>query len=120
MTYFTPVIDKYLACWLLSDTWYTDQDIEDNFWRFIIALNHYNRPLKNKGRNPRTYDKATLKEKILLAIKRNHPNFDINNADRLVTELCKKAMIVLDALWFVKLGHFPNMHIERMKTLQLK
>jgi hypothetical protein len=114
MTYFTPVIDKYFAYWLIQSTWHTDQDIEDNFWRFVIALNHFSRPLKNKGRNPRTDNEAALREKILLAIKRNHPNFDKEYADRLVTELCRKAKIVLE------LGHFPNMHIERMKTLQLK
>ncbi len=41
MTYFTPVIDKYFAYWLIHSTWNTDQDIEVNFWRFIIALNRY-------------------------------------------------------------------------------
>jgi hypothetical protein len=145
MTYFTPVIDRYLANWLIHSTWYTDQDITANFWLFVIALNHYSKPSKVKGltpddplladlpkpiriheanrricRNSRTSDEANLKKKILLAIKRNHPNFDMDYADSLVTEFCKKAMIVLDALWFVQLGHFPNRHIEQMKTLRLK
>jgi hypothetical protein len=145
MTYFTPVIDKYLASWLIKSTWHTDQDIEDNFWRFVIALNHYSKPSKIKAltpddpsladlpkpiriheanrricRNHRTSDVTALKEKILLAIKRNHPHFDEVYADSLVSKLCKKAMIVLDALWFVKIRGFPNYHIERKKTLKLK
>jgi hypothetical protein len=145
MTYFTPMIDKYFAYWLIHSTWHTDKDIEDNFWRFVIALNYYSRLLRDKTltpddpslahlpkrhririankrtcRNPRTYDEATLRKKILLAIERNHPGFDMDYADRLVTELCKKAMIILDALWSVKIRHFPDRAVEQMKTLQLK
>ncbi len=145
MTYFTPTIDKYLASWLLSDTWDTDWDIDDNFWRFVIALNHYSKPLKNKAltpndpslahlprpiriheankrtcRNPRTNDETNLRKKILSAIERNYPTCNKSYAKKLVTEICSKAMIVLDALWFGKIRCFPNHRIEHNKNLRLK
>jgi len=74
--YFTPAIDKYFAYWILKDTWYTSQDIEDNFYRFVLSLHYFSRSSKNGDRNPRTYNKQNLIEKILLAVKRNHESFD--------------------------------------------
>jgi hypothetical protein len=146
MPYFTPMIDKYLTYWLLcSDTWWKD---EDNFWRFVLALNHYSKPLKDKTLspddpslahlpkrhririankrtcpNPRTSNETALREKILLAIERNHPGFGMGyyNVNELVTKLCNKAMIVLDVLWLAKQkGFFPNAHIENKMTRHLK
>jgi len=146
MLYFTPTIDKYLAYWLLcSDTWWKD---EDNFWGFILALNHYSKPVKDKTltpddhslarfskrsriflanrrtlRNPRTYDETALKKKILLAIERNHPGFgdEYYDVNKLVTNLCSKAKIVLDVLWLAKQKRvFPNSHIEKKMTVRLK
>jgi hypothetical protein len=146
MVYFTPVIDKYLTYWLLcSDTWWKD---EYNFWMFVLALNYYSKSLKDKAltpedpslahlpegnriffankrtlRNPRTCDETTLRSKILLAIERNHPGFGMGHYDvnELVTNLCNKAMIVLDVLWLAKQkGFFPNAHIENKMTLHLK
>ena len=46
MTYFTPVIDKYLASWILPDTWHTDQDIEDRFYCFVMAIDSISRNIK--------------------------------------------------------------------------
>jgi len=129
MPYFTPTIDKYLTYWLLcSDTWWKD---EDNFKMFILALNYYSRPLKDKAltpddpllahlpernriffanrrtlRNPRTADETALRSKILLAIERNHLGFvkgSSYDVNEIVTKLCNEAMIGLDILWFAKL-----------------
>ena len=120
MQYFTKGSDKYFASWILQDTWHTPQDIEDNFYRFIIAIHHCSksystRKLKATGvleRHPRTYDKNALIDNILLAIKRNHENFDHEYAKQLVLELAEKAIIILDALWFSRLAGFPNLEIQ--------
>lgn len=72
MYYFTKMIDKYLAYWLLSDTWYTSQDIEDNFWRFIIALNHYSKRLKDKSLTPDDTSLANLTERNRIRIANKH------------------------------------------------
>lgn len=120
MTYFTPAIDKYLAYWILQDTWYTPQDIEDNFYRFVIAIDHFSksyttRMRRLKGvseRHNRTCNKKTFIEKVLLAIKRNHENFDEQYATKLVTKLADKAMIILDALWFSRMAGFPRSDIQ--------
>ncbi len=147
MPYFTPTIDKYLTYWLLcSDTWWKD---EYNFWGFILALNYYSKPFKDKEltpddpslahlserdriffanrrtlRNPRTYDETALRSKILLAIERNDLGFvkgSSYNVNEIVTKLCNKAMIVLDVLWLAKQKRiFPNAHIEKMMKLHLK
>jgi hypothetical protein len=146
MRYFTPMIDKYLAYWLLcSDTWWKD---EYNFWGFILALNYYSKSLKDKAltpddpslahlpernriffanrrtlHNPRTCDETALRKKILLAIERNHLGFVKGSYDvnKIVTELCDKAMIVLDVLWLAKQKRFfPNAHIENKMTRHLK
>lgn len=140
MTYFTPAIDKYFAAWILPDTWYTDHPSDiANFYRFVRAIDHFSKPIKNPpldlndpnlskyserlrpkmaqilvgfGRNPRTYDKKALKEKILLAVKRNHPNFDETYAAELVDEYVEKAIVFLDALWAVKKIGFPDINIR--------
>ena len=137
MTYFTLGIDKYLASWILPDTWHTDQDIEDRFYCFVMAINRNSKDIivkqlglddpelaqypivlrkkfsKNEGRNPRTSDKNNLKEKLMLAVERNHPNFDKQYAADLINELADKAMIILDALYFAKKKGFPNENIRR-------
>ena len=141
MTYFTPAIDKYLASWILPDTWGTDQDIEDRFYCFVMAINRYSKDIlveqlglddpalaqypiglrkkfyKIKSRNPRTSDKDNLKYKLLLAVERNHPNFDKQVASDLIDELADKAMIILDALYFAKKAGFPNENIQRWNPL---
>jgi hypothetical protein len=146
MLYFTPTIDKYLTYWLLcSDTWWKD---EDNFWMFVLALNYYSKPLKDKAltpddpslahlterqrislanrrtlQNPRTYDETVLRKKILLAIERNHLGFVKGSYDvnELVTKLCNKVIIALDVLWLAKQKRFfPNAHIENKMTRHLK
>lgn len=137
MTYFTPAIDKYLASWILPDTWYTDQDIEERFYCFVMAINRYSKDIlaeqlglddpdlaqypiglrkklsKTKSRNPRTCDKNNLIEKLMLAVERNHPNFDKQYAADLIDELADKAMIILEALYFAKKAGFPNEKIRR-------
>ncbi len=125
MKYFTTEIDKYLANWLQVDTWYTDQDIEDRFYPFVMAIDRYS-PLvkdptrsvedpdlqeytvqqrlrivkKRTCRNPRTRDKAAFVKKVLLAIHRNWPDFDQERATQLIERLATEAMTVFDALWY--------------------
>jgi len=141
MTYFTPAIDKYFASWILPDTWYTSHDDDlAKFYRFVIAIDHFSKRKKNPpldlndpclaeypersrpkmarvatghSRNPRTYEERALKEKILLAVERNHPDFDKTSATEFINRYVEKAMIMLDALWLVKEIGFPNREIRR-------
>jgi len=131
MTYFTRVIDKYFANWILKETWYKPNDME-RFWLFIYAIDRLSRRVKVgtlasddptiaafpedlrrrfaivKAPHPRTYKADELKQKILLAVKRNHEGFDPDYAEKHVSELVKKAMIVLEALRAVRELHYPN------------
>ena len=140
MKYFTPAIDKYFASWIIRDTWHSGHPEDmDRFYRFIIAINHFSKPIKHKlgldnpylskypkilrpkmakiiggsEPNPRTYDEKALKQKILLAVKRNHPNLDETYAAELIEEYVEKAMIILRALWAVKRIGFPNRNIRK-------
>jgi len=142
MKYFTKAIDKYFASWILPDTWHTAHPSDmAKFYRFVIAIDHFSKPIRRPplylndphlakyperlrlrkaktivgtDRNPRTYDEKALKEKILLAVERNHPNFDKEYAEKLVDEdkYVEKAMIILDALWAVKQIGFPHRNIQ--------
>lgn len=119
MTYFTPGIDKYLAHWLLKDTWDTDRDIEDNFYLFIIAI-HQLSHRRNKGRFDKfqMVDKTDFKNKLIRAIQNNHPDYDPEEANRLITELADKAMIVLEVLHSVKIaGDYPRIGIRGNNNL---
>ena len=143
MKYFTPAIDKYFASWILPDTWHTGHPLDNyRFYRFVIAIDHFSKSIKRKplelndprltkytleerpyhakrivgsDRNPRTYDEKALKEKILLAVKRNHSNFNEKYAEELIDGYVKKAMIILDALWAVKQIGFPNRYVQKGK-----
>ena len=125
MIYFTKGIDKYLANWVLKDTCLTPQDIEDNFYPFVIAIDRNSRRIKDNARspddpdladlseeqkqrilnkrtlrNPRTYDMSNFRDKVSLAIKRNHPDWNDEYINDEVQKLSKKAELILDALWF--------------------
>jgi hypothetical protein len=140
MTYFTPAIDKYFASWILRDTWHTGHPLDmARFYCFVRAVDHFSGPIKRKldlddphlanypeelrpkfarhlagsDRNPRTYDEKALKEKIVLAVKRNHPEFDEIRAAELADKFVAKAMIILPALWYSGRGSFPNMNIQK-------
>ena len=147
MTYFTPGIDKYLANWILKDTWHTWQDIETRFYLFVFAIYKLSRKVKvheyqeddpalshlperlRKSkkfrcvyeRNPRTCNKDGFKKTVHKAIMNNHPNFDNDYAQSLVNELADKAMLILDALHYVeKSGGCPNYWIrENDKLLKI-
>jgi len=124
MKYFTKVIDKYLANWVCKDTCLTPQDIEDNFYPFVIAIDRNSRRIKDKTRspddpdivdlseeqrqrilnrrtlrNPRTYDMSNFRDKVSLAIKRNHPDWNDEYINEEVQKLSTKAELILDALW---------------------
>lgn len=139
--YFTKTIDKYFASWILADTWHTGHPSDmAKFYRFVIAIDHFSKciqlppldlddpclakyPARSRpklakikvglARNPRTYDEKALKEKILLAVERNYPDFNETYAAELVDEYVKKAMIILDALWAVKKIGFPRIDIQK-------
>lgn len=136
MSYFTNVIDKYLANWILPDTCLTPEDIEDRFYLFVMSINRYSRLLRDRTRspydddivdlpprhqqwilnrrcirNPRTYDKSGFIEKVSLAIKRNHPVWSEEYITDEVQNLAEKAMLILDALWYAR--HFPDNSINR-------
>jgi hypothetical protein len=113
------------------------------FYRFVLAIDHFSKPIKRRGidlddpvlaeyppdlrpkyaklmtgidRNPRTCDEKGLKEKILLAIKRNHPNFNGRLAEKLAGDYAKKAVQFLNALWYSKHVHlFPDKRLERQR-----
>ena len=142
MKYFTTAIDGYFASWVLRDTWHTNHQLDTaRFYRFIIAIDHFSKPIKRKldpsdlrltenpaelrdhfanvlaghDRDPRTCNKKELKEKILLAVKRNHQNFDEMDAVELIEKYVARAMIILDALWAVKTIGFPNSDVQKWK-----
>lgn len=116
MTYFTPAIDKYFAAWILPTTWYKPDYDEERFFRFVLALDRYSRPVKNTHmadsdakparsihnggllRNPRTYDQGAMKRKILQAVKQNH-NFHKAQAERYASRFASEARLILDCLW---------------------
>ena len=141
MKYFTPAIDKYFASWILPRTWATSHPSDQSrFYRFVVAIDHFSKPIKRrpldlndphlaqypaelrpamakmlvgKGRNPRTSDERSLKKKILLAVKRNHPDFNETYAAKLIDSHVEKAMIVLDALWAIRAIGFPHRDIQK-------
>jgi hypothetical protein len=117
MPYFTKAIDKYFANWILTDTWFTHHESDDNrFYRFVLALDFFSRPIRNahwqdkykdgfrsiynKGllRNPRTSDSVVLKKKIILTVQRNH-NFNDAELVKYADEFANRAIIILDCLW---------------------
>jgi len=135
MKYFTKGIDKYLAYWVLKDTCLTPQDIEDNFYPFVIAIDRYSPKLRDKSlspddaciaelspaeqqrilkerivRNPRTCNMSSFREKVSLAIKRNYPDWNGQYIEEEVQKLGEKAIIILDALWSER--QFPHKHIN--------
>jgi len=138
MTYFTPLIDKYFARWILADTWHTnDQSDMDRFWLFIYAIDRISRAItvetlslddptlekypkrlrprfaKVKAPNPRTYKAGELKRKILLALERNYEGFDPDYAEEHISGLVEKAMIVLEALRAVRELRYPNESVRK-------
>ena len=122
MVYFTPAIDRYCASWILPETWYTGgQDDQDRFYRFVLAVNLYSRPVRNRHvaddavkparsihnrgllRNPRTYDQQAMKRKIILAVRRNH-TFNEGELEKYAVEFAREAIKTLDCLWVAKTG----------------
>ncbi len=53
---------------------------------------------------------SSFKEKVSLAIKRNHPDWNEQYITDEVQELAEKAIIILDALW--SKGQFPPRCID--------
>lgn len=85
-------------------------DLEDR-----LDLWDYQGLLAGYDRSPRTCNERELKEKILLAVKQNHQDFDETNAVELIEKYVARAMIILDALWAVKTIGFPNRHVQKWK-----
>lgn len=117
MKYFATGIDKYLANWLQMETWYTDQDIEDRFYAFVMAIDRNSQQVEHQ-RNPRTHDKAAFVKKVLLAIQRNWPKFDQEHAKQLVERLATEAIIILDALWYDRQTN--HQHIRQIELTEFK
>jgi len=141
MKYFTPAIDKYFAAWILRDTWDSEHPIDtQRFNRFIRSINHFSkdkrrppldhndpilseypeelRPLYAKtcvgyDRNPRTYDKVGLKKNIVLAVRRNHKNFNETYVEKKAADFAERAMWILDVLWDWKQLPFPDEKIRK-------
>jgi hypothetical protein len=124
MTYFTKGIDKYLANWIVKDTCLTPQDIEDNFYPFVVAVYRNSRRIKDRTRsledpdiadlpieqrkrivnaricrNPRTSEMSSFREKVSRAIKTNHPEWNGQYIEDEVEKLSEIAIIILDAFW---------------------
>ncbi len=53
MSYFTPMIDKYFANWILKETWDTlhGSDV-DRFYLFVKALSFYSKPVTRGAQSP--------------------------------------------------------------------
>jgi len=140
MKYFTKTIDKYFASWILPGTWHTKHWFDmARFYRFVFAIDYFSKPIESRtinyndpahakcpecvqsklakfssdSRNPRTFDEQALKKNIMLAVKRNHTNFDETYAEKLIDNYVKKAIIILDALWAVKYIGFPQRDIQK-------
>ena len=131
MSYFTPAIDKYFAKWIINDTWSTGHWAdEERFYLFVKAVDFYTRALKPnlqvdgngdrppishfqpKVRNPRTCDEKSMREKILLAVQRNHPGFDEAYAETLAREYAGKAILILDYSWYIRHSPFGSSSIR--------
>ena len=127
MMYFTPAIDKYFANWITADTWHTGHWAdEERFYLFVKAVDFYSRALKRKeraedngdrppaaqiqpkARNPRTYQEKAMREKIFLAVQRNHPKFDKVYAQKLAEEHASKAILILDYSWYIRQSPFGS------------
>ena len=89
MRYFNENVDKYLAGWILPDTWDSAHPLDKGrFYHFVKALHHYNVKC----------NKNEIKEKIINAIKSNHPNLE-KEANDIATLYAQKADVVIEYLW---------------------
>ena len=117
-TYFTPVIDKYFAAWIVESTWYTsDQRDDARFYRFVMAVFTFSKSKKRSrehdaSAHPRLYDERSMREKILKAVISNH-RFNKNAAVEQAEKYAAKAMLILDFLWTIKKEAFPHMHMQK-------
>ena len=141
MKYFTPSIDKYFAAWILRDTWDSGHPLDmQRFYRFVRAIDHFSKAIRRPpldlndpilsdypaklrakfaktivgfDRNPRTYDEDGLKKKIVLAVRRNHENFNKTHVEEQAAEFAERGMLILDVLWAWKQMPFPDEKIRK-------
>ena len=125
MTYFTPAIDKRFANWILPDTWHTFHLADmTRFYAFVAAIDRFSTKTSYRRvrardlgfedgdpdreiimppqSHPRTHDSAAMREKILTAVERNHPNFHRPEAERLAQKFTDMAMTILEYVWLAK------------------
>ena len=100
--YFSPQIDKYLASWILSSTWYESYQLDkERFYNFVNALNYY-----EYGNR---FDESLLREKVLAAVKRND-TFTGEAAEDIIDGFVTNASLIL---YFLKVTRrFPIPDIE--------
>jgi len=133
--YFTKVIDKYFASWILPDTWSTSHPSDlGRFYLFVYAIHKLSKPAvrriplddpdlvglpsglkkyrsKIKSPHRRTYDENAMRMKICMAIEKNH-HYSEHDAKKLADKYAKMAIDFLEALQAVK-GRFPYMWVQR-------
>lgn len=112
--YFTPAVDKYFAAWILKSTCFTGHPFDERrFYRFVLAVHKLSKPVAvrdedgnlvdNRGRNPRTHDKAQFRAKIVEAVNRNG-GFDADHLEIYASEYADRAMMLLEFLWETRHG----------------
>ena len=88
--YFSSEIDKYLAAWILPDTWHKGHATdEQRFFMFVKALHHYD--YANR------FDEPALRDKLFAAVERNH-KFNREAAQKIVANRVSEARTILDFL----------------------
>jgi hypothetical protein len=88
--YFSPGIDKYFAHWILQRTWNSGHINDDSrFYQFATALFKYGK---------RRYSNDNIRERILTAVKNNHPNHWNQDAKRGAEKKTKLALLIREYL----------------------
>ena len=104
--YFTPMIDKYFADWILKETWNSSHPLDmKRFYTFVVAVHRLS---KQGDEILCTYNEDTIKDSIVTAVQRNHPGFAEDDLGRLAEERTRTAMQILDCLSATEGEDFPS------------
>jgi len=103
MEYFHPKVDKYLARWILRDTWHTGNAHDSKrFYHFAKAMHLYHS----------TGNTSQIKEMISKAVEQNHPNFEANERERIVAKRASEVTLIADYITFGQDLVVPDQTIE--------
>lgn len=103
MPYFTKEVDKYLAAWILPDTWNSAHPLDlGRLYHFAKAIHYYEVKCSVKD----------IKERILRAIERNHSGYNKSKAQEDATYYAEKISVILVFFWTSKEKYVPDPEIE--------